>query len=128
MAKTLGDFIREARAQIEEWDAETAHERMEEGGVLVVDVREADEFAAGHLPGAINVPRGILEAAAECGNKHRDERLCNARDKTLLLYCASGARSAMACATLRHMGFSEAYSLSGGMDVWEAEDLPLEQD
>ena len=47
MAKTLGDFIREARAQIEEWDAETAHERMEEGGVLVRHEYEMRKTAAG---------------------------------------------------------------------------------
>jgi rhodanese-related sulfurtransferase len=125
MNKSLGDFVREARARIREWDAETAHEQLEAGGVQVIDVREAGEYAAGHLPGAIHIPRGLLEAAADPHNKHRDERLCRAREQPLLLYCQSGGRSAMACATLLDMGFSHAVSLAGGLDVWAAEDYPV---
>lgn len=125
MAKKLGDFVREARTRIEEWDAETAYERMEAQDVLVIDVREPDEFEEGHLPGAINIPRGTLEGAADPNYKHRDERLCNAHARTLLLYCQSGGRSAMATATLKEMGFDRAFNLAGGIEVWEAEDLPI---
>jgi rhodanese-related sulfurtransferase len=128
MAMKLGDFVREARAQIKEWDAETAAEKIEDGGVLVVDVREADEYAKSHLPGAICIPRGVLEGAADPNYKHRDERLCNAHDRTILLVCESGGRSAMAAVTLQRMGFEHVYNLAGGVVVWEAEDLPMEQD
>ena len=127
MAMKLGDFVREARKQIKEWDADTAQDRLEEGNVLVVDVREADEFEKGHLPGAINIPRGLLESAADAGTKHRDERLCHAQGEPILLYCQSGGRSAMATLTLQQMGFSMACNLAGGIEVWEAEDYPIEK-
>jgi len=126
MAMKLGDFVREARKQIKEWDADTAKERLEEKNVLVIDVREPDEFDKGHLPGAICIPRGLLEGAADAGTKYRDERLCRAQDEIILLYCQSGGRSAMAALTLQQMGFSRTYNLAGGVEVWEAEDYPLE--
>lgn len=127
MAKTLGDFIREARARIREWDAETAYQRLATGGVLVIDVREPDEFAAGHLPGALCVPRGTLEGAADPGYKLRVEPLCRAQRQTVLLCCQTGARSAMAAATLQEMGFAHAYSLAGGVECWVAEGHILEK-
>ncbi|HET9112478.1 MAG TPA: rhodanese-like domain-containing protein [Burkholderiales bacterium] len=125
MAKQLGCFIKEARNHIEEWDAETAHEKLAAEPVLLVDVREADEFASGHIAKAINIPRGILEAAADPGTKHRHPDLCKAHDKTILLYCLSGGRSAMAAWTLKQMGFGRAYSLAGGLECWEAEGFGL---
>ncbi len=125
MAKTLADFVREARAQIEEWDAETAHANLAQGSLLVVDVREPHEYDHGHIPGAINVPRGTLEGAADPGYKHRVEQLCHAHGQPILLYCQSGGRSAMAGVTLKQMGFEKVYNLAGGMHVWEAEGLPV---
>ena len=126
MAMKLGDFVREARKQIKEWDADTAREKLEEENVLVIDVREPDEFNKSHLPGAICIPRGMLEGAADAGTKYRDERLCRAQEAVILLYCQSGGRSAMAALTLQQMGFAEVYNLAGGVEVWEAEDYPME--
>ncbi len=125
MPMTLGDFIREARAQIREWDPETAHHALQRQGVLVVDVREPGEFAKGHLAGAICVPRGILEAAADPGCKYRDERLCHAQGEQILLYCQSGGRSAMAAVTLQRMGYGCAYNLAGGIECWQADGFPV---
>lgn len=125
MAKQLGCFIKEARSRIDEWDAETAQEKLADEPVLLVDVREADEFMSGHIAQAINIPRGILEAAADPATKYRHPDLCTAQDKTILLYCLSGARSAMAAWTLKQMGFERAYSLAGGLECWEAEGFEL---
>ncbi|MHB0990344.1 MAG: rhodanese-like domain-containing protein [Burkholderiales bacterium] len=125
MAKQLGCFIKEARSHIDEWDAETAHEKLADEPVLLVDVREADEFMSGHIAQAINIPRGVLEAAADPATKHRHPDLCKAQDKTILLYCLSGGRSAMAAWTLKQMGFGRAYSLAGGLECWEAEGFDL---
>ena len=126
MAKQLGCFIKEARSHIEEWDAETAEQNLTTNGVLVIDVREADEFRQGHIAGAINIPRGILEAAADPTTKHRHPILCTAHDKTILLYCQSGGRSAMAAWVLKQMGFEHVYNMAGGLECWEAEGLELE--
>ena len=123
MLKTLGDFIREARARIREMDADTARERLAE--LLVIDVREAEEFALGHLPGARLIPRGLLEAAADPAYKGCDTRLSRAAACEILLYCSTGARSALAAATLLDMGFERVYSLAGGTELWLAEGYEL---
>lgn len=127
MPKTLTDFVREARQKIKETPLGPAHEQIEKNEVLVIDVREPDEYAQGHIPGAINIPRGTLEGAADPSYKHRVPALCNARDRDILLYCQSGGRSAMAAATLKEMGFERVRSLAGGWEVWEGDDLPIEK-
>lgn len=127
MAKSLGDFIAEARRCIQELDAESLEDWLHSrDDLLLVDVREPNEFQAGHLPNAILVPRGMLEAAADPGTKHRHPLLCDARCRPVVVYCASGGRSAMAARTLQDMGFEEVYSLAGGLDVWDAEGFPVE--
>ncbi len=126
MAKQFGCFIKEARTHIDEWDAETAHERVQTGGVLVVDVREADECATGRIAGAIHVPRGIIEAAADPGTHYRHPLLCEACRQPVLLYCQSGGRSALAAWVLQQMGFEDVHSLAGGLECWKAEGYGLE--
>jgi rhodanese-related sulfurtransferase len=129
MAKKLGDFVREARARIHEITADELDEMIEDhNDILIVDVREQDEYAQGHIPGALCVPRGLLEGAADADYKHRVETLCTAQDRTVVLYCQTGGRSAMAADTLNQMGFSKAWNLAGGIEVWEAEGLPVVKD
>ncbi len=129
MAKKLGDFVREARARIHEITADELDEMIEDhSDLLIVDVREPDEYAHGHIPGALCVPRGLLEGAADPDYKHRVEELCNAHERTVVLYCQTGGRSAMAADTLGQMGFSKAWNLAGGIEVWEAEGLPVAKD
>ena len=123
MPKNLGDFIRAARSRIREMDAESARERLAD--LLVIDVREAEEFALGHLPGARCIPRGLLEAAADATYKGRDECLCRAAAREILLYCSTGARSALAAVTLQEMGFERVHSLAGGTELWVAEGYEL---
>lgn len=126
MPKRLADFVKEARAQIRELKADELDEMIEDhADVLIVDVREPEEFAQGHIPGALNVPRGTLEGAADPSYKHRVPTLCEAQARDVVLYCATGGRSAMAAKTLQEMGFSRATSLAGGIEMWAAEGLPL---
>lgn len=128
MAKTLGDYVAEARRRIQEVDAETLDDwTRTRDELLIVDVREPEEYRDGHIPGAILVPRGTLEGAADPGYRHRHPALCDARARPVVLYCASGGRSAMATATLQDMGFEEVYNLAGGFEVWEAEGLPVDE-
>lgn len=127
--KTLADYIREARARIRELTADELEEMIDEReDLLLVDVREHDEYQAGHIPKALLVPRGMLEGAADPNNKHRLEALYSARQRPVVVYCETGARSAMAADTLQEMGFEEVYNLAGGTEIWEAEDLPLVRD
>ena len=127
MAKALKDFVTEARARITEVDPDTAEEMKDErADLLVLDVREPDEFAMGHIPGAINVPRGTLESAADPDYKNPHPVLCQARQRPILLYCKSGGRSTIATATLADMGFEAVYNIAGGAAVWIGDDCEWE--
>lgn len=84
-----------------------AHRLVKEGAKLV-DVRSPMEFSSGHLPGAVNVPLQELGAKAQA---------LGAKDKPLVLYCASGTRSAIARSTLRGLGYTQVFNL-GGMGRW----------
>lgn len=86
---------------------------------LVIDVREADEFAAGHLPDARNIPVGKLAERVVEIEKYKDQ--------PLVLCCASGMRSAKACGELKKLGFSRLHSLAGGLDAWCQAGLPIKK-
>lgn len=119
---TLMDFVKAAKAAITEVDgARLETMRSESPNLMLLDVREADEYEKEHLEGAMLVPRGTLEAACDFKYPKRVQRLVDARERPLVLYCATGGRSAMAAATLKLMGFKEVYSLAGGIVQWEAD-------
>ena len=129
MAKSLADLLREARLRIKEISVDELDEMIEDHqDILLVDVRESEEFAKGHIPGAILVPRGTLEGAADPAYKHRVERLCAARERTVVLYCDTGSRSALATDTLQEMGFERVYNLAGGIEMWDAEGFAIVDD
>jgi rhodanese-related sulfurtransferase len=120
MAKTLADFVQEALACVEEVSVEEAVRLLaapEREGWHVLDVREPDEFAAGRIPGARNVPRGFLEVKADLAHPKRDDWLADRR-RPLVLYCGGGHRSALAARTLQEMGFERVVSLAGGFAAW----------
>lgn len=95
-------------------------ERLEkkDPGLVVLDVRTAAEFAAGHVPGARNVSHDLLAS--------RIEELAAARDKQVVLYCRSGRRSLLAEDILRKAGFKNIALLEGDYLAWEAEKRPVE--
>ena len=127
MAKTLSDFISAARERVTDIQADDLEELLEDNeDVLLVDVREPYEYEKAHIPGAILVPRGMLEGAADPNNAHRIEALYSAREKPVVIYCETGARAAMAVDTLQQMGFANVKNLAGGIKMWEAEDLDIE--
>jgi rhodanese-related sulfurtransferase len=124
--KTLMDFVQEARAQTKEIDGDTLTRMLEEKtDLLLVDVREPSEHEHGHLRNAHLVPRGILEAAADLQYPKRDELLSSARNQPVVVYCATGGRSAMAAMVLQMMGFQEVYSLAGGFLKWAEQQRPV---
>jgi rhodanese-related sulfurtransferase len=129
MAKALRDFVLEALAQIREILPEEAAEilaQRSDAGWSFVDVREPDEFAAGHLPGARNFPRGFLEVKADLEHPKRDAWLAE-RDRPLVLYCGGGHRSALAAKTLQEMGFTRVVSLAEGWTGWTKRGYPVER-
>ena len=129
MAKSLADFVGAALAEIEEITPEDVHALLakpDRGGWEIVDVREPDEFAAGHLPGACLYPRGFLEVRADLAHPKRDPWLADRRRK-LIVYCGSGNRSALAAQTLQQMGFSDIRSMAEGWTGWTKREYPTER-
>jgi rhodanese-related sulfurtransferase len=84
----------------------------------VVDVREPGEFAAGYLPGAINLPRGVLEF--KFGAKLPDLP----KDAAILIYCKEGARAALSARALARVGYTNVTSMAGGFEGWHEKGLP----
>ncbi len=93
-----------------------ATQYMNQGKTLVLDVRSAEEFAAGHLPNAKNIP---LPELAE-----RVKELEKSKSNVVITVCASGVRSASATAVLGKAGFTQVFSLEGGVDAWQSQGLP----
>lgn len=121
MTKGLMDFAAEARTKVAEISTDEAAQMMATSGdLLVLDVREPGEVREGHLPNALNVPRGLLEAKADLAYPHREPRLAD-RHQPVVVYCASGVRSLLAAATLQEMGFSSVKSMAGGFAAWKSE-------
>ena len=111
MSPTGAEVIRKIRSQVEEVDPSEVREHLG-NGVVLVDVRESEEWDAGHIPGAKHVPRGYLESRIEGAVKDRDQRV--------VLYCASGQRSALAANTLREqLGYENVASMNGGITLWK---------
>ncbi|MGE4072343.1 MAG: rhodanese-like domain-containing protein [Lysobacterales bacterium] len=127
MRTTVQDLISHARSQIKEIGG-TELLRLQSGGCPIVDVREPAEFAAGHIPGAVNIPRGVLEFEIDghpAVNFVKDPALAH-RDQPIAVYCRSGGRSALAAEALKRLGFVEPLSLAGGFNAWTQEQRAVE--
>ncbi|HEX5067127.1 MAG TPA: UDP-N-acetylglucosamine 2-epimerase (non-hydrolyzing) [Myxococcota bacterium] len=128
-ARSLADFTDEAKRVVREISPEEARRLLEtEGheGWHFVDVREPDEYAAGHVPGAKSSPRGFLEVKADLEHKKRDPWFED-RGRKLALYCGGGHRSALAAKALQEMGFRDVVSLAGGWTAWTERGYPVER-
>jgi rhodanese-related sulfurtransferase len=129
MARKLSDLVQEALRHIREIAPEEARRLLDlpdHQGWHFIDVREPDEFAAGHVPGARSFPRGFLEVKADHEHPKRDPWLQD-RSRKLLLYCGGGVRSALAARTLQEMGFSHVLSLAEGWTGWQKRGYPEER-
>jgi molybdopterin/thiamine biosynthesis adenylyltransferase/rhodanese-related sulfurtransferase len=111
MSPSSADLLRQVKSEIEEVDPSEVKELLQEG-VAIIDVRETDELSSGTLPGAKHVPRGYLES--------RIEGIVPDRSSHVILYCASGNRSAYAARTLRDdLGYEHVESMTGGITLWK---------
>lgn len=123
----LKDMVAKALETVEGISARSVRDGLDSGEVdIVIDVREPNEWNAGHIPGAINVPRGMLELRADPESPAADPALSTNRDARVIVYClkAPGARSLLAAQTLATMGYSNVAAMRGGFEEWRAEDLP----
>ncbi len=105
------------------WDMD---EMMEaDPNILVLDVRERDEFDTMHVPDSLNVPRGIVESACEWGYEETEPELVEARERTVIVVCRSGYRSIMTAFNLQLLGFDKVYSLTTGLRGYNDYELPF---
>jgi rhodanese-related sulfurtransferase len=108
---TTRELLDQARRSVREVQADEVAPRL--GGVVLLDVREADEYEQGALPAAVHVPRGLLEFRVEA----------RIPDKTapVVVYCAVGERSVLAAKTMAELGYQNVVSLAGGFTRWKEE-------
>ena len=111
MPMTAMDLVANAKQNITEITVTDAQQALSEH--LVLDVREPAEFAAGQIPGALNIPRGVLEFQI---NNHPN--FTGQHDAKIIVCCQSGGRSALATESLHKLGYSNAVSLAGGYKAW----------
>jgi len=112
MSPSGAEYIKQVKAQIDEIDPSAVSEILGADGVVIVDVRESDEWDAGHIPGAKFVTRGHLESRIEGAAPDRSQRV--------ILYCASGNRSALAAKTMKEqLGYERVESMTGGYTLWK---------
>ncbi len=112
MSPSGAEVIRQIKSQVEEIDPAQVSEHLG-NGIVLIDVRESTEWDAGHIPGAKHVPRGYLESRIE-GAAGAD------RDREIVIYCASGQRSALAAHTLKDLlGYENVKSMTGGITLWK---------
>src|SRR5947208_4160203 len=116
------ELIRQVKEQIKELDPREVHDSVQNGNgsaPVLVDVREQHEFEEAHIPGAIHVPRGHLES--------RIEGKVGDKSKPVVLYCASGQRSALAAQTLQSLlGYDDVASMTGGITLWKDRGFEVE--
>ncbi len=117
--KTFNEFLNDAKSRITEIDIEGADKLISQG-YNVLDIREPHEHEASHIEGSINIPRGVLEPAADLTFEGANPDLRDARDSQWLVVCATGGRAALATDTLQQMGFKNMVNLAGGMNAWES--------
>ena len=119
MAVSVKQMMEAANAAVPRVTPAQAREMIAKGNTLVVDVRDGTEVAAsGKVAGAVHVSRGLLEFRADPELPSHDKNFT--RDKTVILYCASGGRSALAGKLLKDMGYEKVYNLGAFKDWAES--------
>lgn len=116
--KSAHDLVTQAKSQIQEIGIDQAEAAVREADLLI-DVREYDEFASGHLQGAVHMSRGMLEFKMSANTE------LAARDLNIILYCKTSGRAALAALQLKEMGYLNVRSISGGIDAWVAAGKPV---
>jgi len=120
MAKSVMELVQAAKSMINEINIQQANEMITNGSIIL-DVRELLEFETGHMPNAHHISRGLLEFMI--GNNTHFQN----KDASIVVYCKTGGRSALATQSLVQLGFTNVHSILGGFDEWSAgSDVPPE--
>ena len=112
-------LVDDAKSRVREISVEETSDRLRRGNAHVIDVREESEWAAGHIPGAEYMGRGVLERDVE--QKIPD------KEAELILYCGGGFRSALSADSLQKLGYTNGASRAGGWREWTGKGFPVEE-
>jgi rhodanese-related sulfurtransferase len=115
---TSSDFVNVAKKSIHEVSVSDAKELLDKGGYIFLDCREPNEFKMGHVPGSMNIPRGLVEFKV-------DKQIPDKNAK-IIIYCKSGGRGCLTCCTMCKMGYHNAVNMAGGWKAWEKAGYPVE--
>jgi rhodanese-related sulfurtransferase len=115
---TADQLVAEAKTNVCEKSVSECKALLDEGGYVFLDCREPKEYKMGHVPGAINIPRGLLEF--KVANQIPDN------ETKIVMYCKSGGRGCLAACTLCRMGYKNVVNMGGGWLAWEKAGYPVE--
>ena len=121
MVKSAGDMVAEANAAVGTISVDEAAKLVGDEDVAFIDVRENAEVAKGKIPGAVHVSRGILEFVTDPNSPMHNPALSSG--KRMIVYCASGGRSALAAKTMQDMGVENVANMLGGIVAWREANL-----
>lgn len=122
MSRTSAQMLAEANARVSQVSPEDAAAELAAGTAMLLDVREPIEWAQG-VPGSVQLPRGLLEFQADPASARHNAAFDP--ERRIIVFCRSGARSALAAATLLDLGFTDVANLVGGFTAWQAAGLPV---
>ncbi|MDI1251778.1 rhodanese-like domain-containing protein [Thermomonas sp.] len=122
---TAADLVAEARAKIQEVAPGTFN--ADRAGTILIDVREPAEFDTGHIPGSINIPRGVLEFEVDAhpAVAHVSDVALSHKERQIVVVCRTGGRAALSTFNLQRLGFADVRSIAGGIVAWGEAGLPL---
>ena len=122
---TASDLVAEARAKIREVAPGAFHAAVADA--VVIDVREPSEFETGHIPGAINIPRGVLEFQVDAhpAVANVSDPALSHKERSVVVVCRTGGRAALSALNLQRLGFTDVRSIAGGVLAWGEAGLPL---
>jgi rhodanese-related sulfurtransferase len=116
--KSVIELVEESKRRIQNLTPREVLEKLSEGNTSLIDLREQEELKqSGRIPGSVNAPRGMLEFYADPAMPYYKPEFD--QSKFIILYCASGGRSALAAAALQDMGYKHVAHLDGGLKVWK---------
>jgi rhodanese-related sulfurtransferase len=115
---TAKDLVEQAKKNVTMVSLADAKAMFDKGGVTFLDCREPKEYKSGHVPGAVNIPRGLLEF--KVGKKLPD------KNAAIIMYCKSGGRACLACESIGKMGYKNVKNMEGGWKAWAKAGYPVE--
>ena len=122
--KTATDLVKEAKQQIENLTPEQVKEELENGNATLIDIRESEELKQnGKIENSVHAPRGTLEFYTDTSLPYHKQEF--EKDNRIILYYASGGRSALATTTLKQMGYKNIAHLDGGFKAWKEAGIPV---